>query len=200
MIRKILCVLVVPLLAVPAAATGLDTVSATLRATTTMTADFVQTAADGKIARGHMVLARPGKIRFDYDKSKLLIVADGQRLSMIDYAVGQISQWPVKSTPLAALLDPDKDLSKVATIVGETPGAIRVEARDARHPEYGAITMTFLKRADAPGGLALAGWTARDAQNNLTEVVLSNVRSNVAVKSGSFTFRDPRVKIPGRPS
>ena len=200
MMRKILYALAVPLIAGPAAAAGLDTVAATLRATTTMTADFVQTAADGKIARGKMRLARPGKIRFDYDKSNLLIVADGQRLSMIDYSVGQISQWPVKSTPLAALLDPEKDLAKVARVVGETPGALRVEARDAKHPEYGAITMTFMKRADAPGGLALAGWTARDAQNNLTEVVLSNVRSNVAIPGGSFTFRDPRVKIPGRPS
>ncbi len=200
MIRQILCAALVPLLAVPALASDLDTVSGALRATTTMTADFVQTASDGKIARGKMVLARPGKIRFDYDSSKLLIVADGQKLSMIDYGVGQVSQWPVRSTPLAALLDPDKDLSKAARIVGETPGALRVEARDPKHPEYGAITMTFMKRADAPGGLALTGWTARDAQNNLTEVVLSNVRSNVAVKSGSFSFRDPRAKTPGRPS
>lgn len=200
MIRKFLCLALVPLLAVPAAAAGLDTVAAALRATRTMTADFVQTASDGKIARGRMVLARPGMVRFDYDKSDLLIVADGQRLSMIDYKVGQISQWPVKSTPLAALLDPEKDLGKVAKIVGETPAALRVEARDARHPEYGSITMTFLKRGDAPGGLALTGWTARDAQNNLTDVTLSNVRWNVAVKGGSFVFRDPRNKIPGRPS
>ena len=197
---KILGLALVPLLAAPAAAAGLDTVAATLRATTTMTADFVQTAPDGKVARGRMVLARPGKIRFDYDKSDLLIVADGQRLSLIDYKVGQISQWPLKATPLAALLDPEKDLARVARVIGETPGALRVEARDAKHPEYGALIMTFLKRADAPGGLVLAGWTARDAQNGLTEVALSNVRSNVAVKGGSFTFRDPRVKIPGRPS
>ncbi len=198
MTRKILALLLVPLFAAPAGAVPLDAVAATLRATKTMTADFTQTAGDGRVARGRMVLARPGKIRFDYNASKLLVVADGQRLSMIDYSVGQVSQWPLKSTPLAALLDPERDLSRVARIVGETPGAIRVEARDPKHPEYGSIVMTFIKRADAPGGLALTGWTARDAQNGLTEVVLTNVRSNVAVGSANFVFRDPRVKIPGR--
>ena len=190
----------VPLLAVviaaPAAATTLDAVSATLRATQSMTADFVQTASDGRIARGHMQIVRPGKIRFDYDGGKLLIVADGRKLSMVDYGVGQVSQWPVKSSPLAALLDPDKDLSKVAKVVGETAAALRVEARDPRHPEFGTIVMAFAK---APAGLALTGWTARDAQNNLTEVTLSNVRLNVAVAADSFAFRDPRQKTPGRP-
>lgn len=191
--------LVVLAVAAPVAAAPLDAVAATLRATRTMTADFTQTANDGRVARGKMWLARPGKIRFEYDKSKLLVVADGKRLSMIDYTVGQVSQWPLGATPLAALLDPEKDLARVAKVVGETPGALRVEARDAKHPEYGSIVMTFLKRSDAPGGLALTGWTARDAQNNLTEVVLTNVRSNVAVGSASFGFRDPRLKVPGRP-
>jgi outer membrane lipoprotein-sorting protein len=183
-------------LPVAAGAADLGDVAAALRATTTMTADFTQTAPDGPIARGRMVIARPGKIRFDYDSKKLLVVSDGSRLSMIDYDVAQVSQWPVKSTPLGVLLDPDKDLSRVAKVVGETPGALRIEARDAKHPEYGTITMTFLKR---PGGLALTGWTALDAQNMRTEVVLSNVRSNVAVGGENFKFRDPRVRTPGRP-
>jgi len=201
--RKFLFKALVPLvalaLAAPVIAAPLDAVAATLRATKTMTADFVQTAGDGKIARGRMLLARPGKIRFEYDKSKLLIIADGTRLSMIDYSVGQVSQWPVGSTPLAALLDPDKDLARVAKVVEDTPESLKVEARDAKHPEYGSIVMVFFKRAEALGGLALGGWTARDAQNNLTEVVLSNVRSNVAVGSANFVFRDPRIKTPGRP-
>lgn len=182
-----------------AGAAGIDDVAAALRATKTMTADFAQTAADGRVARGRMVIERPGKIRFDYVARKLLIVSDGRRLTMVDYEVGQVSQWPIKSTPLGVLLDPDRDLSRVARVVGETPAALRVEARDPKHPEYGMLTMTFLKRADAPGGLALTGWTALDAQNSRTEIMLSNVRSNVAVGSANFVFRDPRIKIPGRP-
>ena len=182
--------------AAPAAAAPLDEVAATLAATRTMTADFVQTAPDGRQARGRMILARPGRIRFDYDSSKLLVVADGRRLSMVDYGVGQVSQWPINATPLAALLDPAKDLGRVARIVGDTPAALQVEARDPKHPAYGAITLNFSRTAT---GLALTGWTARDAQQGSTEVVLSNVRSNVAVDLERFTFRDPRTRAPGRP-
>ena len=186
-------------LAAPAAAAPLDAVSAALRATTTMTADFTQTAADGRVVRGHMQIARPGKIRFDYDGAKLLIVADGRKLSMVDYSVGQVSQWPVKNSPLAALLDPDKGLTRVARVVSDTAAQLRVEARDPAHPEYGSIVLSFAKSGTAPGGLALTGWSARDAQNNLTEIALSNVRSNVAVAASAFAFRDPRARTPGRP-
>ena len=198
MLNRLALTLLLTLPAVAGAA-GIDDVAASLRATKTMTADFAQTAPDGRVARGRMVIERPGKIRFDYVARKLLIVSDGRRLTMVDYEVGQVSQWPIKSTPLGVLLDPDRDLSRVARVVGETPAALRVEARDPKHPEYGMLTMTFLKRADAPGGLALTGWTALDAQNSRTEIMLSNVRSNVAVGSANFVFRDPRIKIPGRP-
>jgi outer membrane lipoprotein-sorting protein len=192
-------ILALALVAAPVGAAPIDEVAAALRATTSMTADFTQTAADGRVATGTMRLVRPGKVRFDYTKSQLLVVADGRTLSMIDYKVSQVSQWPIGQSPLAALLDPSKELGRVARVVGQTPGAIRVEARDPKHPEYGAITMTFARNGTAPGGLALTGWTALDAQNNRTEVVLSNVRSNVAVPASSFRFRDPRTRVPGRP-
>ena len=164
-----------------------------------MTADFKQTAADGQVSTGTMRLLQPGKIRFDYARSSLLVVADGRTLSMIDYKVAQVSQWPIGKSPLAALLDPSKELGRVARVVASTAGVVRVEARDPKHPEYGAITINFARRADAPGGLALTGWTALDAQNNRTEVALSNVRSNVAVAASAFKFRDPRTRVPGRP-
>lgn len=199
MIVRTLALLAVaaPVAAAPAAT--LDEVAAALAATTSMTARFTQTAGDGRVATGRMQLLRPGRIRFDYDASKLLIVADGRALSMVDYKVGQVSQWPIRSSPLAALLDPAGDLSRVARLVDSPPGIVRVAARDPKHPEYGTLTMVFVRRTDAPGGLALAGWTALDAQNNRTEIVLSDVRSNVALARSVFTFRDPRTRIPGRP-
>lgn len=196
MIRTLL---LAALVAAPAAAAPLDEVAAAMAATTSMTARFTQTASDGRVATGRMQLVRPGKIRFDYDQSKLLIVADGRALSMIDYKVGQVSQWPIRNSPLAALLDPAKDLARVARVVESPASQVRIAARDPKRPDYGTLTMTFVRRADAPGGLALAGWTALDAQNNRTEVVLNGVRSNVAIAKSTFTFRDPRIKTPGRP-
>ena len=174
-----------------AAPATIDDVRAALKATTTMTAAFTQTAANGGVLTGKLLLARPGRIRFQYDKAPLLVVADGKRLSVVDYEVSQVSQWPIRSTPLGVLLDGDADLAKFARVSGVVANGVLVEARDARHPEYGAITLAFAVSANAPGGLALTGWTALDAQNKRTTVKLSNVRYNVAVSEGAFTFKDP---------
>ena len=178
---------------------SLETVRGSLRATTTMTADFVQTAANGSQLSGTLSLARPGKIRFQYAKAPILIVANGNWLSFIDYEVSQVSQWPIRNTPLGVLINADSDLARFARIVDAPPGLVAVEARDPKHPEYGAITMAFRADSAAPGGLRLLGWTALDAQNNLTEVRLDNVRYNVSIPAARCSFRDPRPKaIPGK--
>lgn len=183
----------------PVIAAPLDDVAAALRATSTMTADFTQTAGNGTVSTGKLTLARPGRIRFAYDKVPLLVVADGKRLVFVDYAVSQVSEWPIGSTPLGILLDPNPDLTRIAQVTGTANGAPQVTARDPKHPEYGVLSLAFSRDAAAPGGLALTGWTATDAQNNITEIRLLNTHYNVKVASGSFGFRDPRVKqLPGK--
>ncbi len=184
--------------AVPAVAGPLDNVAASLKATTSLSADFVQTAADGKAVTGTLILARPGRVRFQYAKAPLLIVADGRTLTFVDYQVGQVSQWPVRSTPLGILLASEPDLSKVARVVGDAANGLVVEARDPKHPEFGTLSIVFARVASAPGGLALSGWTSRDAQGGVTEVRLSNMRYNADIARTEFRFRDPRARIPGR--
>ena len=176
----------------PAAATSLDDVAASLKATTSLSADFTQTGADGKVLTGKMVLARPGRIRFQYDKAKLLIVGNGRTLTFVDYAVNQVSQWPVKSTPLGILLASEPDLSGVARLTQTTEQGVIVEARDAKHPEFGSLAILFRTDKAAPGGLSLGGWTSFDAQGGRTTVQLSNTRYNADLSKTDFGFRDPR--------
>lgn len=173
-------------------ATTLADVSASLKATTSLAADFRQSGADGKVLTGRMILARPGKIRFQYDKAKLLIVGNGRTLTFVDYAVNQVSQWPVKSTPLGILLASEPDLTGLARIVASADNGLVVEARDPKRPEFGTLAITFARDGKAPGGLALAGWTSLDAQGGRSEVVLSNVRYNADLSKADFGFRDPR--------
>lgn len=179
-------------IATPAAATSLDDVAASLKATTSLSADFTQTGADGKVLTGKMVLARPGKIRFQYDKAKLLIVGNGRTLTFVDYAVNQVSQWPVKSTPLGILLASEPDLSGVARLTQTTEAGVIVEARDAKHPEFGSLAILFRTDKAAPGGLSLGGWTSFDAQGGRTTVQLANTRYNADLSKADFGFRDPR--------
>ena len=179
-------------IAAPATAASLDDVAASLKATTSLSADFTQTGADGRVTTGKMILARPGKIRFEYDKAKLLIVGNGKTLTFVDYAVNQVSQWPVKSTPLGILLASEPDLSGVARIAQVTDQGVIVEARDIKRPEFGSLAIMFRTDKAAPGGLSLAGWTSYDAQGGRSTIQLSNIRYNADLSKADFGFRDPR--------
>ena len=184
--------LLIAVLAAPAGAADLVDVAASLKATTSMAADFTQTGADGRVLTGRMILARPGKIRFQYDKAKQLIVGNGKTLTFVDYSVNQVSQWPVKSTPLGILLASEPDLSGVAKIAQTLDSGVIVEARDPKRPEFGALAISFRSDKAAPGGLSLRGWTSFDAQGGRTTTQLSNIRYNADLSKADFGFRDPR--------
>src|SRR3546814_9154523 len=137
MVRYALALLAAPVMlaAIPAQiahaqqkADDLKQVSAYIRAVKTMTADFTQTDRNGRTLSGKLTLKQPGKIRFEYQKDvPLLIVGDGKSLTMIDYEVSQVQRWPIRNSPLGALLDPDRDLGKYGQVVHS--GDPRVEAR-----------------------------------------------------------------------
>jgi outer membrane lipoprotein-sorting protein len=182
----------------PAPSPDLTAVQAYLRDVQTMTADFEQTNAKGQIVTGTLRLKKPGKVRFEYQKSvPLLVVGDGKALIMIDYSVKQVSRWPIGNTPLSLLIDPTKDVARYATIVPSArPDLVVLAGQDKKHREYGSITVTFRRSAGAPAGLLLDGWQVLDAQNNRTTVRLSNQRFNVPVDDSAFQWTDPRPKGP----
>lgn len=193
----ILVTMAAPAFAAPAP--DLVQVQAHLRAVTTMTATFQQTDAQGRSRGGTLTLKRPGKIRFQYEKSvPLLIVGDGKALTMIDYQVRQVSRWPIGDSPLAALIDPNRDVSRYGKLIPAPPGRILVEGKDPKHPEFGTITIGFSKAPSAPGGLLLAGWTVMDAQGNRSTVVLSDQRFGMEISDKAFLWRDPRPQNRGR--
>ena len=185
---------------VPAAAqqasVGLDRVNAYIRGVTTMTADFVQTDRTGQTLSGKLTIKQPGKVRFQYQKGvPLLIVGDGKALTMIDYEVRQVQRWPIGNSPLGALLDPKKDMSRFGKLVQTgDPNVVSVQARDPKRPEFGTITMIFERDAAGPAGLQLYGWVALDSQNNRTTVRLSNQRYGGPVSDSAFRWTDPRPK------
>ena len=174
----------------------LRAVEASLGATQSMTADFLQTDGKGRQMAGTLSLKRPGKIRFAYGGGvNMLLVADGKRLTFVDYEVAQKSSWPIAKSPLAVLLSPQPDLARIARIMpSEHRNVTIVRARDARRPEFGTLILAFARDGSAPGGLKLEGWTAIDAQNKKTTVRLSNQRYNVAVPDSAFGFAEPKRK------
>jgi outer membrane lipoprotein-sorting protein len=165
-----------------------------LRAISTMRADFVQADPRGNRVRGVLTLKRPGRIRFQYEKGvPMLIVSDGNALTFIDYQVKQVQRWPIKNSPLGALLDPNRDVMQYGKLMASgNPQVVSIEVRDRKHPEYGVITMVFIRKAGAPGGLELASWATLDAQNTRTIVTLTNQQYGMAVSDNTFRYNDPR--------
>ena len=175
------------------AASPLAQVSAHLKAVDTMTANFTQSGRNGQTLDGKLTLKRPGKIRFQYGPGvPMLIVADGKSLTMVDYQVKQVSRWPIGNSPLSVLLDPNKNLAKVAKLLPSDDRVVLLQARDPSRPEFGTITLAFAKVASAPAGLMLTGWTTVDAQKNRSTVKLSGQRFNVPVAETAFRYVDPR--------
>lgn len=179
--------------AATAPSADLDHLKAHLSAVQTMTADFTQTDAKGQVATGLLEMKRPGRIRFEYRGGDILLVADGKRLTFLDYSVGQKSSWDLARTPLGPLLSPSPDFNGKAEILPSNDSRV-VVARARNTGQYGQLTLAFLRSSGAPGGLELYGWTAVDPQGHRTTVKLSNVRFNVAVPDSAFTYADPKKK------
>lgn len=166
-------------------------------------ADFVQRAPNGNLARGTLYMERPGHIRFDYkDDIPFLVVADGKTLNFIDYEIGQITKWPVKDTPLRALLGNSTDLASINAHVEAEPsglkGLIALAARDADKLELGEITVYFEEAPDLPGGLKLLSWVVLDAKGEITTVELSRQEANIELASSLWDFEDPRASAKRR--
>jgi outer membrane lipoprotein-sorting protein len=171
----------------------LDQAVAALRGISTMQADFTQTDRNGQAVKGKLTLKRPGRIRFAYDNVNMLVVSNGSSLTLVDYDVNQVQRWPISNSPLGALLDPNRDVKRYGKLLPTTnPNVVSVEVKDSGKPEYGTITLVFVRSASAPGGLELASWVALDAQNKRTTVRLANHRYGMSVADSTFTYRDPR--------
>ena len=187
----------VALAAAPAIAAApspdLAKLKAHLSSVQTMTANFTQTDAKGHTDSGTLQMKRPGRIRFEYSGGDVLLVADGKRLTFIDYSVGQNSSWPLSRTPLGPLLSASPDFNGKAEILPSNDNRV-VVARAKSSGQYGQLTLAFIRNASAPGGLQLYGWTAIDPQNHRTTVKLSNVRFNTAVPESAFSYAPPKKK------
>jgi outer membrane lipoprotein carrier protein len=101
------------------AQTPADNLTRILQGVTTLQADFSQTIKDKSThslaqSRGHMVLSRPGKFRWEVlEPTKQLIVANGKKIWIYDPDLEQVTIHPfhVDSGATPALLLSDKTLA-----------------------------------------------------------------------------------------
>jgi outer membrane lipoprotein-sorting protein len=166
----------------------LHRISAYLNGIHTMTARFRQHSSGGGAASGSLWLARPGRMRFEYDPpSPILLIADRFYVYYVDKQLSEMSKVGLKSTPAWFLLrDPITFDDLVVTRLERGANGLGITVVDPAEPDNGSLTMLFTSQP-----AALRQWTIVDQQRKTTTVSISDVQFGVALDPELFVYRDP---------
>ena len=162
----------------------LSEISTRLSAVDTMDGEFVQYNPDGQQLQGKFYIARPGKVRFQYDPpTTVQVVADGKSVLVFDKKLQTYDIWPLSQTPLRLLLDKSLDLStsEKVTRVGVAPDLVEIELQDDTKFSSGTLNLIFDRE-----GYQLRQWTVTDQQGLQTMVALYNVETGKELPSDLF--------------
>lgn len=165
----------------------LQRIAAYLNGIRTMTASFRQIANNGAVSAGHLWVARPGRMRFEYDPpNPITLLADASSVYYRDKELGQTSKYDLRQTPAWFFLrDPISFGSDViVTQFQHAAGIIRVTVVEAAQPDAGSLTLVF---SDNP--LLLRQWIVVDQQRKQTSVTLSNLQFGMALDPNMFQYQ-----------
>ncbi|MDO9429539.1 MAG: outer membrane lipoprotein carrier protein LolA [Methylobacterium sp.] len=152
---------------------------------TTLTGSFIQIGADGRRIGGKLTLAKPGRLRFDYDQpSPLEVVADGTSVAVKDRRLGTQDLYFISQTPLKFLLREKIDLARDLTVsdVSNDPGGVRISMED-RSTLGGTSKIQLFFDAEVK---TLSQWRITDPQGYQTTVQLSNLQKGRSVEGTAF--------------
>jgi outer membrane lipoprotein-sorting protein len=167
----------------------LQRIAAYLSGITTMIARFRQVAANGAVSLGTMWVARPGRMRFEYDPpNPITLIADSYYVYYYDKQLDEVHKVGLKSTPAWFLLRSPVTFGPDIIVTGfqHTAQTIGVRVVERAHPDGGSLTMVF---SDNP--MALRQWTVVDAEGKATTVTLSDLRYGMALDPTLFQYQDP---------
>jgi outer membrane lipoprotein-sorting protein len=177
---------------VPAQLTQQDTlelqrIAAYLNNIRTMTARFQQTANNGGVSTGHLWVARPGRMRFEYDPpTPITLLADSASVYYWDKQLNQTSKYELRQTPAWFFLrDPISfGADVVVTRFEHLGGIVRVTVVESGQPDAGSLTLDFSENP-----LTLRQWTVIDQQGKRTVVSLSDLQYGMALDPKLFQYQ-----------
>jgi outer membrane lipoprotein-sorting protein len=167
-----------------------DRVQSYLNGIRTLASRFQQSSGEGNQATGQLWLARPGRMRFEYDPPvPVLLVANGQNIFYYDKELQQVSELRVDETPAGFLLRDQITLSGDVTLTRfeHRPGAIRLTIVETTQPGQGSATLVL---DDKP--LQLKQWTIVDPQQKEVTLALTDPHYGAPVDEKLFYWTDPR--------
>lgn len=196
MLGAALLVLAIPAVAAaapaPAALSPQDTlelqrIAAYMNGIRTMTANFQQVANNGAVTTGRLWVARPGRMRFQYNPpDPITLLADATSVYYRDVQLNQVSKYDLRETPAWFFLrDPIDFGSDVEVSQYQHVGnVVRVTVVETAHPDAGSLTLVFTENP-----LTLRQWTVVDQQGKTTTVTLSDLRFGMALDPALFQYQ-----------
>ncbi|WP_424927167.1 LolA family protein [Amaricoccus tamworthensis] len=174
--------------AVPAwAAVNVADIDAYLRNLRTATGRFTQTNPNGSVQTGQFMLAKPGRIRFEYDSPKgAMVVSDGSWVGVFDPKSNRNpTRYPLKRTPLYMLLRDDVSLAEPGLVLGATEDAAgtHITVVDPRAPDEGRLVMTF-----GTGPVELRQWVVQMKNGQRTKIEVESMTEGAQVSRSLFNL------------
>jgi outer membrane lipoprotein-sorting protein len=166
----------------------LQRIAAYLTGIRSMYARFQQLSSGGGTATGQLWMARPGRMRFEYDPpAPILLLADRFYVYYVDKELAQMSKVGLKSTPAWLLLrDPVTFNDLTVTRFERGTNALRITVVENPEPDSGSLTMVFSIQP-----LALRQWSIVDQQRKTTTVSLYDAQFGIALDPKLFVYQDP---------
>jgi outer membrane lipoprotein-sorting protein len=165
----------------------LQRIAAYLNGIRTMTARFQQVANNGGVSTGQVWVARPGRMRFEYDPpTAITLLADSASVYYWDKQLNQTSKYELRQTPAWFFLrDPISfGADVIVTRFEHFPGGVRVTVVESAQPDTGSLTLDF-----AGNPLTLRQWTVIDQQGKRTTVTLSDLQFGMALDPRLFQYQ-----------
>jgi outer membrane lipoprotein-sorting protein len=139
----------------------------------TLKGEFTQVSSKGNVSKGVFIIAKPGKMRFEYAApNPFIIVSDGTWVTIKNRAKDKAEEYPLSQTPLRLILDDDIDLLKEANIleVDTKDGLTTITLQDRKKTVPGHLILVYDQAKKA-----LQQWVVVDGQGRRTTVSLDNM-------------------------
>ncbi len=163
----------------------LNEISGYLNKMQTAQGEFTQINDDGSISTGTILIKRPGKVRFEYNKpDTALVVAGSNTVVIYDRKSNQPPEtYPLARTPLSIILAKRVDLGRAKMVTGHKYDgtSTTVTAQDPDHPEYGNIQLKFTAKP-----VELRQWIINDGNGSQTTVILGNLKQGGNIPNNKF--------------
>ena len=157
-----------------------------LNGITGLTGDFTQTSG-ARVDKGTFSMLRPGRVRLDYDKMPVQLIADGKDLYFFDKSLDQITTVPLTSTPAGILIRKNINLKNADIRVVETKSddktfSLKMNLRGQEG--LGHMTVVF----DAKP-VKLNSWSVVDATGAKTDVAFNGLKAKTSFGKNYFQIQ-----------